>query len=62
MEDRTGVYVEKYKSFLRLGGSKDPISSLLVADVDVLADDIYVGAFAMFEKYLKELKTLAKEK
>lgn len=62
LEDKTGEYVKKYKSFLCLGGSKDPISSLLVADVDVLADDIYVGAFAMFEKYLKELKTLAKEK
>ncbi len=62
LEDKTGEYVKKYKQFLKLGGSKDPISSLKVADVDVLSDDIYVGAFDMFKQYLDELKILAKEK
>ena len=62
LEDKTGEYLKKYKEFLSLGGSKDPISSLLVADVDVCSNKIYDGAFELFETYLKELKKLASEK
>ena len=62
LEDKTGEYLKKYKAFLCLGGSKDPISSLKVADVDVCSNDIYDNAFDMFKDYLNELKKLAKEK
>lgn len=62
LEDKTGVALKKYKEFLRIGGAKDPISSLKVAGVDVLDGKFYDGAFAMFEDYLNQLKVLAKEK
>ena len=61
LEDKTGEYLKKYKQFLCLGGSKDPVSSLLVADVDVLSNEIYDGAFKVFEEYLNELKELSKQ-
>ena len=62
LEDKTGEALKKYKEFLRIGGAKDPISSLKVAGVDVLDGKFYDGAFAMFEDYLNQLKVLAKEK
>lgn len=62
LEDKTGVALKKYKEFLKIGGAKDPISSLKVAGVDVLNGKFYDGAFAMFEDYLNQLKVLAKEK
>ena len=62
LEDKTGVALKKYKEFLKIGGAKDPISSLKVAGVDVLDGKFYDGAFAMFEDYLNQLKVLAKEK
>lgn len=59
LSDETGEYLKKYKEFLTLGGSKDPISSLKVADIDVCSHEIYDGAFEMFNDYLSELKKLA---
>ncbi len=62
LTDTTGEYLKKYKQFLCLGGSKDPISSLLVADINVLSNEIYEEAFKLFNDKLNELKILAKEK
>ena len=62
MNDTNGEYLKKYKKFLSLGGSVDPVSSLKVADVDILSNDTYEIAFNLFEEYLKELKSLTKEK
>ena len=62
MNDKDGEYLKKYKKFLSLGGSIDPVSSLKVAEVDILSNDTYDIAFNLFEKYLKELKRLTKEK
>lgn len=61
MADKTGEYLKKYKKFLSLGGSIDPVSSLRVADVDILSDDTYEIAFNLFEDYLNQLKILTKE-
>ena len=61
MNDETGAYLSKYKKFLSLGGSIDPVSSLKVAEVDILSSDTYEIAFNLFEKYLNELKKLTKE-
>jgi len=61
LEDGTGEYLNKYKKFLSLGGSEDPISSLKVAEIDVLDAKLYDDAFAMFADYLDELKKLKKE-
>lgn len=62
LSDDTGEYVKKYRKFLTLGGSKDPISSLKVAGVDILSQETYDGAFSLFEEYLKKLKKLMEEK
>ncbi len=62
MNDKNGEYLKKYKKFLSLGGSIDPVSSLKVAEVDILSNDTYEIAFNLFEDYLKELKRLTKEK
>ena len=61
LTEKDGDYLAKYKKFLSLGGSMDPVSSLLVADVDVLDCKIYDNAFAVFEEYLSELKKLTEE-
>ncbi len=58
LNDKTGEYLKKYKEFLSLGGSKDPVSSLLVADVDILSPKTYELAFKMFEEFLNNLKNL----
>ncbi len=62
MADTTGEYLKKYKKFLSLGGSIDPLASLQVAEVDILSNDTYEIAFNLFENYLNQLKTLTKEK
>lgn len=62
INDKTGEYLKKYKKFLSLGGSLDPVASLKIADVDILSDETYETAFALFDDYLKNLKSLTKEK
>ena len=62
LSDRTGEYVKKYKKFLSLGDSMDPINSLKVADIDITSDETYKFGFDMFESYLNELKSLYEEK
>lgn len=54
-------YLEKYKKFLSLGDSKNPIDSLKVADIDILSDKPYETAFSMFEEFLNELEKLFSE-
>lgn len=62
LSDKTGEYLKKYKHFLSLGSSLDPISLLKVIDVDVSSDNTYEFAFKMFEEYLTLLEGLASEK
>ena len=62
LNDKTGEYLKKYKNFLSLGGSLDPVASLKVADVDILSDETYKIGFDLFEDYLNKLKILTKEK
>ena len=54
-------YLKKYKEFLSLGSSKDPISSLKVAEIDVLDSKLYDSAFDTFKWYLDELKKLTED-
>lgn len=58
LNDKTGEKLKKYKQFLKLGGSMDPVSELKIAGLDVLSNDIYDKAFNMFEDYLKHLEQL----
>ena len=62
LTDNTGEYLKKYKKFLSLGGSLDPISALKVAEIDVLDDNIYDYAFNMFEEYLSLLEKYTEDK
>lgn len=59
LNDKTGESLKKYRKFLTLGGSMDPVSELKIAGLDVLSDEIYEKAFKMFENYLKNLENLA---
>lgn len=61
IDDKTGEFLKKYKSFLKIGGSLDPVSSLKEAGVDILSDETYKIAFNLFEEYLQNLKDLTKE-
>lgn len=58
LNDKSGKSLEKYREFLTLGDSLDPVSELKVAGVDVTKNDIYDKAFKMFDEYLKELENL----
>lgn len=58
LNDKTGESLAKFKKFLTLGGSLDPVSELKVAGLDISTDEIYKRAFKMFEEYLKELESL----
>ncbi len=60
LNDKTGEYVQKYKKFLSLGGSVDPISSLKVAEIDITDKSTYDAAFQVFEMFLNELISLEK--
>lgn len=61
LSDNNGEYVKKYKKFLSLGGSVDPVTSLRQAEVDILSEKTYDLAFGLFENYLHELQKLANE-
>ena len=60
LSDKTGEYVKKYKKFLSIGGSLDPVTSLKQAEVDILSEKTYDLAFELFEQYLKQLESLSK--
>ena len=60
LNDKTGEALKKYKKFLTLGGSMDPVSELKIAGLDVTSEEIYKKAFKMFENYLENLENLAK--
>lgn len=62
INDKNGEYLKKYKEFLSLGCSLDPVGSLKIAEVDILSNETYEIAFKLFEDYLKILKDLTKEK
>lgn len=61
LSDKSGDYISKYKQFLSLGSSLDPVSLLKVIDIDVSSDKIYEFAFKMFEEYLNMLEKLVDE-
>jgi len=50
--------LENYLKFLRLGSTKDPVSSLKVAGIDMTDSKIYEDVFKVFEERLNELRSL----
>ena len=49
---------EKYLKFLKTGGSMYPADELLVADVDVKSEEVYLSAIKEFDKIIDEFKSL----
>ena len=52
--------VKKYKEFLSLGGSMDPVSELKVAGVDLTTKEPFEIVAKSFEETLQQLKDLCK--
>ena len=50
--------LEKYLNFLKLGSTKDPVSSLKVAGIDMTDSTIYDDVFAVFAQKLEDLRSL----
>lgn len=50
--------VNKYKQFLRSGGSMSPVEILKLAGVDLTTDEPYQKAMRIFDQTLQELKSL----
>ena len=50
--------LDNYLKFLSLGSTKDPVSSLKVAGVDMLSEQLYTDVFKVFAKRLDELRSL----
>lgn len=50
--------VEKYKTFLRMGSSRDPIDLLKICGVDMTRKETVEEALSVFEDYLTELENL----
>ena len=50
--------IDNYLKFLKLGSTKDPVSSLKVAGVDMLDDSLYDDVFKVFNNRLEELRSL----
>lgn len=50
--------LEGYLKFLKLGSTKDPVSSLKVAGVDIKDEKIYDDVFEIFNKKTEELRSL----
>lgn len=50
--------LEKYLKFLKLGSTKDPVSSLKIAGIDMNDEKLYDDVFKIFEDKLNELRNL----
>ena len=53
--------LENYLAFLKLGNTKDPVSSLKVAGVDLTDENTYQEAFNEFVNEINTFENLLKE-
>lgn len=51
-------YIERYKNFLKLGGSMYPIDELKTIDIDMTKQEVVESAIQMFKNTLEEFKKL----
>ncbi len=58
IETEGEAYVEQYINFLKCGGSKSPLDSLLVAGIDMSDPNVVKGAIEDFANAVKEFKEL----
>ncbi|MBQ8584622.1 MAG: oligoendopeptidase F [Clostridia bacterium] len=59
IETEGDAYVGKYIEFLKCGGSRSPLDSLLVAGIDMTNPEVIEGAIADFSAAIKEYRALA---
>ena len=55
-------YVGKYIDFLKCGGSKSPLESLLVAGIDMRDPDVVNGAIEDFAASVREFREIYQNK
>ena len=58
IETEGEAYVSKYIDFLKCGGSKSPLESLLVAEIDMTDPKVVEGAIEDFAAAVKEFRNL----
>ncbi len=51
-------YIKKYLEFLSLGGSKSPLDSLLVADIDMTKPEVIRDAIADFKATIEQFRAI----
>ena len=58
IENEGESYVSKYIDFLRCGGSKSPLDSLMVAGIDMTRPEVVLDAIADFASCIEQFKEL----
>ncbi len=58
LETQGEAYVQKYLSFLKCGGSRSPLESLLVADIDLTKPEVIEDAIADFSATVEQFRSL----
>lgn len=61
IETQGDAYVQKYLDFLKCGGSRSPLESLLVADIDLTKPEVIQDAIADFAATVKQFRELYKK-
>ena len=61
IEEQGEAYVEKYLDFLKCGGSRSPLDSLLVADIDLTKPEVIENAIADFADAVEQFRKLYEE-
>ena len=61
IETEGEAYIEKYLDFLKVGGSKSPLDSLKVADVDLSRPEVIEDALADFAATVAQFRELYAE-
>ena len=58
IEEQGDAYIGKYIDFLKCGGSKSPLESLLVADIDMTSPQVVEDAIAMFSDTIDQFRAI----
>ena len=58
IETQGDAYVQKYLDFLKCGGSRSPLDSLLVADIDLTKPEVIEDAIADFAATVEQFRAL----
>ncbi len=61
IEEQGDAYVQKYLDFLKCGGSRSPLESLLVADIDLTKPEVIEDAIADFADTVEQFRKLYEE-